>query len=143
MATTTGVLASGATYTPPEIKVVDKADTGFNSLNAESFLKMLIVELQNQDPTAPMGNEQLLNQLSTMRGLTANIELEGAMKSLSSNQQLSTAASFIGKNVTASMDNNQTFTGVVDRAFLRDGKTYVASGTTEIPVSSITGIKGA
>ncbi|MCC7421215.1 MAG: flagellar hook capping protein [Planctomycetaceae bacterium] len=143
MATTGGVLASGATYTPPEIKIVDRADTGFNSLNAESFLKMLIVELQNQDPTAPMGNEELLNQLSTMRGLTANIELEDAMKSLNSNQQLSTAASFIGKNVTATMDNSETFTGVVDRAFLREGKTYIASGTTEIPVSSITGIKGA
>jgi flagellar basal-body rod modification protein FlgD len=143
MATTTGVLASGATYKPPEIKIVDKADTGFNSLNAESFLKMLVVELQNQDPTAPMGNEELLNQLSTMRSLTANIELEESMKSLASNQQLSNAASFIGKNVTATMGTNQTFTGVVNRAFVRDGKTYVASGSTEIPISSITGINGA
>lgn len=143
MTTTTGVLASGATYKPPEIKIVDKEDVGFNSLNAESFLKMLIVELQNQDPTAPMGNEELLNQLSTMRGLTANIELEESMKALASNQQLSNAASFIGKSVTGTTADSRPFTGVIDRAFLRDGKTYVSSGTTEMLVSNVTGINGA
>lgn len=137
---TNGVLASGASYKPPEIKIVDKADTGFGSLDAESFLKMLIVELQNQDPTAPMGNEELLGQLSTMRGLQANLELEDAMKSLSANQQLSTAASYIGKKITGTTSNSTEFTGLVDRAFIRDGKSYVGSGTTEVPTANITGV---
>ena len=91
------------------VKVVDKDKTGFNALTSEDFLKLLITQLQNQDPTAPVGNEELLGQLSQMRSLQSNIELSSSLKTTSANQNLSTAASYIGKQVTGSDDGETPF----------------------------------
>jgi flagellar basal-body rod modification protein FlgD len=50
---------------------VDTGGTGFNSLTADDFLTLLIAQLQNQDPTEPVDNAEILNQLATMQGLTS------------------------------------------------------------------------
>ena len=119
-----------------EVEIVDRANTGFSALTPESFIKLLIVQLQNQDPTEPVGNDELLSQLSAMRSLQSNIELSEALKSITKNQQLSTAAGFIGRTVTGSA-GNQSIDGVVDRAFLRDGVAFVGVGGRELPLKDI------
>jgi len=120
--------------------VVDAASTGFAGLTADHFLTLLITELQNQDPTEPMKNEDLLNQLSMMSSLQSNNELGEALKAIASSQQLSTAATFIGKSVTGTDVDRQTITGIVDRAFSRDGQVFVGIGDAEIPMNNVTSI---
>jgi flagellar basal-body rod modification protein FlgD len=123
--------------------VVDQAKTGFNALDAEAFMKMLITQLQNQDPLEPTGNDELLNQISQMRSLQSNIELSETLGAITTSQQLSTAASYIGKTVTATLttdDGAQEVSGVVDRAFLADGKGYVGIGDAAIPLSDVHGV---
>ena len=105
--------------------VIPKDKTGFNALTSEDFLKLLVTQLQNQDPTEPVGNEELLAQLSQMRSLQSNIELGDAMKAITTNQNLSTAAGFIGKTVSGTDLQGAALTGVVDKAFLTDGTAYV------------------
>lgn len=100
----------------------------------------MITQLQNQDPSEPIGNEELLNQLSQMRNIQASIELEDAMKAITSNQQLSTAANFIGKSVTGTNAKQQQVNGVADRAFLRDGAAYVGIGSEEVKLSDVSSV---
>ena len=118
---------------------------GFNGLTADDFLTLLIAELQNQDPTEPVQNEQILNQLSTMQSLTANIELNETLskvaESLSQNetdfgQRLSVGASYIGQAVT--LDDSTV--GVVDRAFVRDGETFIGVNGAEVPISQVVSV---
>lgn len=125
---------SGATGTTGQ--VVDRSKTGFNGLSADDFMKMLITQLQNQDPSEPMTNAELLNQISMMRNLQSNIELSDTLKSISTGDQLTTAAGLIGRlvNVTTSEEPQA---GVVDRAFLRDGKAYVGFGDKEALLSDV------
>jgi flagellar basal-body rod modification protein FlgD len=124
------------------VKIVDRSQTGFNGLTSEDFLKILIVQLQNQDPANPMDSDQLLNQVSQMRALQSNIELSDALKSLTLNQQLTSAASFLGKQVTAVDGNNQNFTGTVDRVLVKGGKTLLGIGNNEVELSKIVTVKG-
>jgi len=121
-------------------QIVGSDQTGFAALSSESFLKLLITELQNQDPTEPVGNEELLNQLSMMRNLQSNIELGNALKAITDNQQLSTAANFIGKSITGVTADQQPVNGVADRAFLRDGQAFVGVGAVEVPLSQVSSI---
>ncbi len=109
-------------FIQPEIPVVEKDQIGFAGLNADTFMKLLITELQNQDPLSPMESSDMLNQLSMMRNLSANIELADALKAITSDQQLSTAAAFIGKQITGKDSDQNEVNGVVDRAFLRDNE---------------------
>ncbi len=132
---------SGVTGTGSEIEFVDADQVGFSGLNAEAFMKLLIATLQNQDPTEPVGNEELLSQVSMMRNLQSNIELGEAVKAISTNQQLSTAATFIGTQITGAISNDQSVTGIVERAFLRGGKAFVGlADGGELLLSNITSV---
>jgi flagellar basal-body rod modification protein FlgD len=133
---------NGATSGANDVQFVDASQTGLAALTSEGFLELLITQLQNQDPSEPIGNEELLNQISAMRELQSNIELSDTLKSLTSNQQLSTAAAFIGKSVSGNV-GDQLISGTVDRAFLRDGTAYVSVGDTELPLNDITDVTEA
>jgi flagellar basal-body rod modification protein FlgD len=119
---------------------VSKDKLGFAGLTADDFMKLLITELQNQDPTEPLGNEELLSQLSAMRSLQSNIEMGEALKSVTTNQQLATATNFIGKAITGSTEQLQSVTGVVDRAFTREGRAFVGVAGQEVPLESVTDV---
>ena len=128
---------NGVSGNNTNVTVVDKDKTGFNGLTADSFMKLLITELQNQDPLEPVGNEQLLNQLSMMRNLQSNIELSDTLKSITSGQQLSQAAALIGKTIQGVNVDEQMIEGTVDRAFIAEGKAYIGVGSTSVALDKL------
>lgn len=128
-----------------QIPIVDPDNTGFNGLTAEDFIELLVVQLQNQDPTEPFSNEQLLGQISDMRNLQANIDLSDTLEALG-NAQLSSAfttaaGSLIGKSVSATDADGNDIQGVADRAVFRDGKTFIGIGSTEVPIENVSTIQ--
>lgn len=80
-----------------------KATGGANSLGKDDFLKLLTVQLQNQDPTKPVNNEQWiaeLAQFSTLDQMTdVSKQLANLSQIMTSSSSLSTA-SLVGKSVT-------------------------------------------
>jgi flagellar basal-body rod modification protein FlgD len=121
--------------------VVPKDKIGFNGLNADTFMKLLIAQLQNQDPTQPVGNAELLQQLSTMRNLQASVELSDTLKSLTANQQVTAGASFLGKVISGTNANEEEVTGIADRVFLSNGELMIGMGTQQVSVSKVTGVR--
>ena len=87
---------------------------GLSDLDMDGFLRLLISEMQNQDPMNPMDNAQMIEQISQIRSVTATTELSDTLSQLSSNQQLVTASGLIGKNISGLSDSGEV-TGVVDR----------------------------
>jgi len=120
--------------------VVDKSKTGFNGLTSDTFLKLLITQLQNQDPTAPVGNDELLQQLSAMRSLQSNIELSDTLKAFNNNQQVSAGATFLGKVVTGTNADQKEVTGIADRVFVQDGSLMIGMGSDSVAISKVTGV---
>ncbi|QDT46077.1 flagellar hook assembly protein FlgD [Symmachiella dynata] len=117
---------------------VESEKTGFAALNADDFMKLLLTQLQNQDPSEPTSNEELLNQLSSMQSLASSIELGDTLKDIVSNQQLTDGAAFLGSYVTGDNDQNVAVDGVVDRVVMREGSAYLGIGEQEIPVRNVT-----
>jgi len=76
-------------------------------LGKDDFLKLLLVELQYQDPTAPTDTEKILSQTSQLAALESadntNKALEGLAASLGNSQQFSTIAA-IGKTADLGSD---------------------------------------
>jgi len=76
-------------------------------LGKDDFMKLLLVELQYQDPTAPMDTEKILTQTSQLASLESadntNTALEALSKSLQSSNQFSTIAA-IGKTADLGSD---------------------------------------
>lgn len=139
MATISEIQAQAAKQN--EIKFVDKDKIGFSGMTSEDFMKILIVQLQNQDPSNPMDSDQLLNQVSQMRSLQSSLELETALKGVTLSQQLNGAASLIGKTITAvTGDDDVTVSGKVDSVVVKNGSTLLKIKGQEIPVADITNI---
>lgn len=103
-------------------------------LGKDDFMKLLLVELQHQDPTEPMDSEKILSQTSQLATLEAsentNKSLADLAASLSSTQQFSTIAA-IGK--TADLGSNAIGH---DEGTISSFEVYfpetIASGTLEI-----------
>lgn len=85
------------TQTPPS-QTVDK----------NGFLKLLIAQLQNQDPLQPMDNQQFAVQLATFNSLEQLMDINKQLTALQTTQGQSTqfnAASLIGKQINAEGNN--------------------------------------
>ncbi len=132
----TGVNSSNASSS-----AVDPSKTGFSGMTSQDFMKLLIAQLQNQDPLQPTDNEQLLAQITSMRELQSNLELETTLKSITVNQQFASAASLLGQTITGTTNSKEPVTGVVSQVFLKDNSVILGVGDKEIPLANVTTIK--
>lgn len=77
---------------------------GLNDIDLTDFLKLMLTELQNQDPLNPTDNAALLQQIGELRGISSNDQLVSTLKGFSNTQELTTASGLIGKSVKG-LDN--------------------------------------
>lgn len=61
---------------------VSTAKGGFAALGANDFIKLLTAQLQNQDPTAPVDNSQMIAQLAQFSSLSAANSTSDTLKSI-------------------------------------------------------------
>jgi flagellar basal-body rod modification protein FlgD len=107
------------------------------TLDYNSFLKLFMEQLKNQDPTEPMDTTEQMAQLATYSQVEQTIKTNTHMTELLSETRLAQASSWIGKTVT---NSDGSVTGVVTEikvtdsgltATLKDGNTLeISSGVT-------------
>ncbi|HYW76214.1 MAG TPA: flagellar hook capping FlgD N-terminal domain-containing protein [Gammaproteobacteria bacterium] len=77
--------------------------SGLNSLNEQAFMKLLTTQLQHQDPTQPVQEQQLAAEMAQFSTATGVDTLNNNVSKLISSQQtsaLAKASALIGKQVT-------------------------------------------
>jgi flagellar basal-body rod modification protein FlgD len=84
-------------------------------VDLDQFLKLMITELQNQDPLNPLDNAQILQQITQIREIGATNQLTDTLAAVLLGQNLSTGSSLIGREVVALDESGQTVQGIVDR----------------------------
>jgi len=117
-----------------------QAKKGFD-LKTEDFIKMMITQLQNQDPTAPAKNEELLAQMSQIGQLESSNKLQTSLAAITSQNSLSAAGSMIGKMVTGKDTNGEDLEGIVTSVKVVDGKVGLElDNGKQMSMSSVLGI---
>jgi flagellar basal-body rod modification protein FlgD len=114
--------------------------TGASSANSGSslqntFLQLLVTQLQNQDPTNPMDSSQMTSQLAEINTVTGIGQLNTSLSSLATQLnagQTSQAALLIGSSVLAP-GNQITVTSGKDNAF----GVQLASAETNVQVNVV------
>ena len=112
-----------------------------NELTMSDFIKMMVAELENQDPMNPMSNTEMLSQISQIRSITSNDRLTSSIESLTLGQALSTASSLIGKTVTGVNSLDESVTGKVDKVTIENGEAKLFVGSSVINVGNVTAIE--
>jgi flagellar basal-body rod modification protein FlgD len=72
------------------------------TVNYNDFLKLLIAELKNQDPTSPMDATQQVSQLASFSQVEQQVQTNTNLASLLNTTYLSQAEAAIGRTVTSS-----------------------------------------
>ena len=71
------------------------------SLDYNSFLKLLIAQMQNQDPTDPMDASEQVAQLATFSQVEQTIQTNTNLESLIAGSALNNATTYVGKTLTS------------------------------------------
>jgi len=89
------------------------ATTPTQTLGQNDFLKLLSVQFQNQDPMKPMDDTAFIAQMAQFSSLEQTQTLTQQMTQMRATQDLTTANSYIGRQVTVNDGKGGTVTGNV------------------------------
>ncbi|WP_313822823.1 flagellar hook capping FlgD N-terminal domain-containing protein [Citricoccus sp.] len=130
--------ATGApTVTLDAARQAREAATGpAQEMNEEVFLKLLVTQLQNQDPSSPMDTNQMVSQAAqlsmteTLNGISKTLQTQTAASSMS------TAAALIGQDVEwMDASTGELSTGTVTGALFQNGETRLEIEGSETTVA--------
>lgn len=110
------------------------------------YMKLLVVQLQNQNPLEPLDNNEMASQLAQFSQLaqleSMNLSFAGVLATL----QRTYANSLIGKDVDFSVatetGDTETTSGTVDGVYSdSDGEIYLTIGNYTLSLEDITSVK--
>lgn len=106
-----------------------------SSLGKDEFLKLLVTQLQYQDPMNPMEDTEFIAQMAQFSSLEQ-------MQNLNTSFSMSQALSLVGKDVVVSLTDSGTGTaqyaqGVVDGVYNSGGTPYLRIGDYYLSLDSI------
>lgn len=129
------------------------SSSAVNSGNGDQnmFLQILTTQLKNQDPTSPMDNAEMIQQLTSLSQIQESASLNKKLGSLLSLQEIvagqnafTQSAALVGKNVKfVDPTSEKEMSGLVSEINLKDGALTLSINGKDVPMSSIIGITSA
>jgi len=108
--------------------------TGTNALGQDAFLKLLITQIQMQDPFEPMGSQEFVAQLATFSSLeqleTANFQLAVLQQA----EACSQAIMLVGRSIATA---DGAVSGVVEAVDFASGQPRLIVGDHEVDPADV------
>ncbi len=112
--------------------------TKSSTLGKDEFLKLLITQLQNQDPLKPMDNTEYVSQLAQFSSLEQMTNIASVSNSAYTSQASTSALAMIGKTIEwADADLGVNQTGKVASISFEDGMPKLNVGTSSVELSNV------
>lgn len=127
--------------------VSQSANLQQSTINQEEFLKILMTQLQFQDPLKPMDNQEFLAQMAQFSSLAQTAQINDRIDTLLSLQAANQSIGLIGKNVQVNR-NGVPSVGVVTSIQFSEGEPSLTvtinsnNIMTGVKVSEITVVRG-
>ena len=109
---------NGSSTATPTTSAKNAADT------QDRFLKLLVAQMNNQDPLNPMDNAQVTSQMAQIQQVTSLSTLDTSIKSLGGQlgqMQALQSISLVGREVSVPSDKLQVAGGVAEGSYELDG----------------------
>jgi flagellar basal-body rod modification protein FlgD len=108
-----------------------------DNIDISQFLKMMLTELQNQDPLNPMQNSQIMQELGQMQQITASNKLTSTLDGMALGQSLTSATSLIGKNIDGIDDSGNPAAGVVSKVSVSGSTAKIYIGSQVVSLNNV------
>lgn len=106
-------------------QIGQQVETGYDAyqeIDTGDFLKLIIAELQSQDPMNPTDTSDMLNQFNQIREIASNDKLTETLEGVLLGQNIATAGSLIGRLVEGMTEDSEKIIGQVDAVTVKDGQ---------------------
>ncbi|KRE76323.1 flagellar hook assembly protein FlgD [Arthrobacter sp. Soil763] len=110
------------------------------TMDANVFMSLLVAQLKNQNPSAPMDTNQMMAQTIQLSMMEKMTELTSNSKEGFSLQMRSAAAQLIGHSVDYTLPDGTTGTGIASSVSFAGAVPTVKVGELSVPLDSISGL---
>ncbi len=110
-----------------------------NTEYGNEFMKLLMIQLKNQDPLDPINDKEFLAQLAQFSSLAELTKLNVSFSQALQIQQLNEARGLIGQNITfKDTDSGNSLSGLVDGVKIgNNGAIMLLVSGREVPLSNL------
>jgi flagellar basal-body rod modification protein FlgD len=120
---------------------VTTGTNAYDSLDTSSFIKLLVSELQNQDPMSPMDNSKILDEVSQIKAISSNDKLSKMLEAVQLQQNVGTANNLLGKVISGLTDDSKNITGAVDKVSIAGSDIKLHIGDQTVSISNVSEIQ--
>lgn len=112
------------------------------SLSSDAFLKLIVAQLQNQDPTQPTDTSAFMTQTATLNQIESTQQMTDAMSLLLRNGLSQQATALVGRTVTYQDADGKTQTGKVTGATFSGAapQLQIAGAAGDVALGSVTSV---
>jgi flagellar basal-body rod modification protein FlgD len=101
---------------------------------------MLVAELQHQDPTQPITNSDLMQEVGQIQSIQSTQQLTTTLQSVLLGQNVATAGNLIGRSVKGQDSSGNPVAGTVSSVSIANGTATLNVGNSSMPISNVTQI---
>jgi flagellar basal-body rod modification protein FlgD len=131
--TITGTTSATSTYTPT---AAESGRVPKQTLGQDDFLKLITVQLTQQDPLKPMEDTTFIAQMAQFTSLEQSSGMAKDMAALRSDFSLQSASGMIGRDVTLQTSDGPV-TGPVSSVDTSGGSVKIGVNGTYYPLSQV------
>jgi len=114
-----------------------KTAAEMNSLGKDTFLTLLVTQMQNQDPLEPTKDTEWVSQLATYSSLE---EMQNMNRTLTNSQALNLVGQTVIIQTKDTAGDYKTVTGEVDFVNIKDNKAMLSVGGTLYSMEEVVSI---
>ncbi len=116
------------------------ARTPVQSMDSNVFMTLLVTQLKNQNPSAPMDTNEMMAQTVQLSMMEKMTELTTSSKEGFSLQMRSAAAQLIGQSVGYTLPDGTEGAGIASAVSFNGPVPTVTVGGLAVPLDSVTGL---
>jgi len=126
-------LASPSPSTALTSASADTTASPSSTLNQNDFLKLLVAQMQYQDPMNPQSNTDMAAQMAQFTALQQASQSSSSLAMMQAN-------GLIGSTVQLQVDTNHTTSGIVTGVVMNNGSPEVTVGGTNYNLSQVNSV---
>ncbi|MGE3066589.1 MAG: flagellar hook assembly protein FlgD [Hyphomicrobiaceae bacterium] len=128
------MIVGSTSTTSSQTSTTTSSTSGSNVADYNAFLKLLVAQLKNQDPTKPIDSTQYLSQLASFSAVEQQTQTNSKLDALMTASALQQADGVIGRTITSS---DGTVSGIVASVKIASsGAVAVLQNGTEVPLAA-------
>ena len=138
MTQTNATTATTQTASAPPVNNAPSAQLG-----KDSFLKLLVAQLQHQDPSSPMDSSAFMGQLAQFSSVEQMTNVATAMDKLSASSAVTQSVGLLGHELVFARADGSAGHGVADGVALLNGNVTIDVAGESVALADITAVAPA